>query len=358
MLLALAPLAAGAATLYVDDGGGDCAFTATHDDIQEAVDAAAAGGARKIHVCPGDYPELVTITGFRRLVLEADPGVTVRPPAPLASGEIFRVLDSRWVEIRGFTLDGDGQFSGAGIYARGISYLDSSGEIEDNSILGIAPSPLVMSFSHAIDVADSDPADAVRVKVRIRRNTLGGYGQLGMDVSATSVRIEDNVLIGMGPTDVALQGGMILREVRKGRVRRNSVSAHWFTPFRASAGIYLAESTRVRVEANDVIDCHDGIAVVSGTTAASRNRISDNDVAGAAFGITVAGTAGAPAEGNRLVGNRIDGSLSGLTGIEIRSDSAGTRVLRNEVGSFVTPLEDGGTDTRFGGNLCGGAACP
>jgi hypothetical protein len=218
-LLLAAPRGAAAATLYVNDAGGDCAFPAAHTTIQSAVDAAKLAGAKRIHVCPGDYAELVTIDGFGTLTLEADPGVTLRPPGPVASATLVDVRDSRRVVVRGFTLDGDGQFSGAGTSVRGISYLDTSGTIEGNSIFGIRPEPFTASFAHAIHVSDNLGS----VRITIRANTLGGYGQLGMDVTARSVKILDNVLAGSGPTDVVAQVGIILRNVTRGRVARNTV---------------------------------------------------------------------------------------------------------------------------------------
>ena len=267
-LLLAAPRGAAAATLYVNDAGADCPVAADHTSIQAAVDAAKLGGAKRIHVCPGSYSELVRIDGFGRLTLEADPGVTLRPPGPVDSDTLLEVRDSRKVVVRGFTLDGDGQFAGTGIFARGIAYIDSSGTIEGNSVFGIRPEPFAASFSHAIHVTDNDGV----VRITIRGNTLGTYGQLGMDVSARSVKILDNVLAGSGSTDVVPQAGIILRGVLRGRVAGNTIGYHWFTPFRAAAGIYLEESSGIRVEANSLLDNYSGIDVVSSTAPSSRNR--------------------------------------------------------------------------------------
>lgn len=354
-LLLAAPRGAAAATLYVNDAGADCAFPAAYTTIQAAVEAAALGGAKRIHVCPGDYAELVSVDGFGKLTLEAEPGVTLRPPGPVGSSTLLEVRDSRKVVVRGFTLDGDGQFSGAGIFARGIAFVDSSGAIEGNTILGIRPEPFVASFAHAIHVTDNDGD----VRITIRGNTLGGYGQLGMDVTARSVKILDNVLTGDGPTDVIPQGGIILREIQAGRVADNVVDAHWYTPFRAATGIYLGESMRVRVERNTLNDDYEGISARSSTLPSSRNTISNNDVLGAQYGIAVGGEAAAPAEGNRITGNRIGGvGGGGAKGIEIGTDSLSTRVSGNQIDAFAELVDDAGTGTKLKKNLCGGVPCP
>jgi parallel beta-helix repeat protein len=354
-LLLAAPRAAAAATLYVNDAGADCAFPAAYTTIQDAVDAAKLAGAKRIHVCAGDYGELVSIDGFGTLTLEADPGVTLRPPGPVASATLLDVRDSRRVVVRGFTLDGDGQFSGAGTSIRGISYLDTSGTIEGNAIFGIRPEPFVNSFAHAIHVSDNVGS----VRITIRDNTLGGYGQLGMDVTARAVKILDNVLAGSGPTDVDSQTGIILRNVARGRVARNTIGYHWYTPSRSATGIYLEESTRIRVDGNSLLDNHGGIAVSSGSASASRNRIANNDVDGAEYGIAVQGNLGAPAEANRISGNRVGGDADeGATGIDINDSAYGTRIAGNEIDDFAEPFDDAGTGTALKGNLCDGAPCP
>jgi len=354
-LLLAAPRGAAAATLYVNDAGADCAFPAAYTTIQAAVDAAALGGAKRIHVCPGTYSELVSIDGFGRLTLEAEPGATLRPPGPVGSATLLEVRDSRRVVVRGLSLDGDGQFSGAGITARGIAYIDSSGTIEGNSIFGIRTEPFVPSFAHAIEVTDNDGD----VRITIRDNVLGDYGQFGMDVSARSVRILDNVLAGIGPTDLDSQTGIILRAVPRGRVAGNTVGFHWYTPYRNATGIYLEESTRIRVEGNALVDDHQGIAVVSSSAAASRNRISNNDVDGAEYGIAVDGTVSAPAEANRISGNRVGGDGDGgVTGIELNSNALSTRVSGNEIDDFAEALGDAGAGTSLKNNLCDGATCP
>ena len=354
-LLLAAPRGAAAATLYVNDAGADCAVAADHTSIQAAVDAAKLGGAKRIHVCPGSYSELVRIDGFGRLTLEADPGVTLRPPGPVDSDTLLEVRDSRKVVVRGFTLDGDGQFAGTGIFARGIAYIDSSGTIEGNSVFGIRPEPFAASFSHAIHVTDNDGV----VRITIRGNTLGSYGQLGMDVSARSVKILDNVLAGSGSTDVVPQAGIILRGVLRGRVAGNTIGYHWFTPFRAAAGIYLEESSGIRVEANSLLDNYSGIDVVSSTAPSSRNRVSHNDVDGSEYGIAVSGTMASPAEGNRITDNLVGGDADGgAKGIEIDGDVLSARIAGNAIDDFATPLEDLGAATKLKNNLCDGAACP
>jgi parallel beta-helix repeat protein len=279
----------------------------------------------------------------------------LRPPGPVASHTLLEVRDSRNVTVRGLSLDGDGQFSGSSIFARGIAYIDSSGTIEDNAIFGIRPEPFAQSFAHAIHVTDNDGD----VRITIRGNTLGGYGQIGMDVSARSVKILDNVLAGDGPTDVASQVGIILRDVARGRVAGNTVGFHWYNPSRSATGIYLEASSRIRVEGNGLSDNHGGIVLSSGTTSVSRNTVSNNDIVGAEYAISVQGAGGAPAQDNRIAGNRLAGAGgAGEKGVEINAESLATRVSGNEVDGFGEPLDDAGSGTKLKRNLCDGVACP
>jgi parallel beta-helix repeat protein len=354
--LLLAASSAGARTLTVNDAGADCAATADHATIQAAVVAAAAERVTRIHVCPGTYAELVRIEGFRRLTLEADPGALVVPPGPVATGGIIEVVDSRRVDVRGFEIDGAGQFSGPSLYVYGVYYRDSSGSIEGNTITGIRPEPLEQSFAHAIQVLDADPADDTAVRVRIRGNQLQGYGQMGIEVSdAVSVRIEDNVLAGIGPTVTVTQLGVMLRRAERGRVAGNEIRAHWFTPFRAATGLYLEDSRRIRVDGN-ALDANYEAIYVSGD--AHRNRIADNDVTGSLYGLSIDGLAATPAARNEVTGNRIGGAGgAGDTTVTVQNADR-TRISRNEATGFGTFLDDAGTETKVSRNTCDGLPCP
>ena len=354
LLFAAAP-AAGARTLVVNDAGADCSLPAGYTTIQAAVDAATAERATRVHVCPGTYGELVHVDGFRRLTLEADPGARIEPPGPLSNGAIVEVVDSRKVEVRGFEIDGAGRFSGAGIFVYGVLFRDSSGSIEGNTITGIRPEPFAASFAHAIHVVDTDPGDAVPVKIRIRGNLLEDYGQMAMDVAdAVSVRIEDNVMLGRGPIS-ELQLGAILRQAARGRVSGNVISGHWYTTFRAASGLVLENSSRVRVERNS-FDANDEAVSIDGPV--HRNRVANNDVTGARFGVSLEGLADEPAEGNEVTGNRIGAAPGmGVTGVEI-SNASRTRVSGNDATGFATFVDDLGTDTKLSKNTCDGVPCP
>ena len=354
LIAAGAPAAAGARTFTVNDAGADCASDADFTTIQAAVDAAPAGRVTRIHVCPGTYAEHVLVQGFARLTLEGESGARIVPPPVLASDTIVRVIDSGKVTIHGFSIDGDGRFTGAGIYAYGIYVADTSAIIEDNEIVGIRPEPFASSFAHAIGAVDNDPLDPDRVVLKIRDNVLEGYGQTGIDISAAaSVRIERNTFAGRGPTDLESQLGVILREVPRGRVSGNHFSGHWFTPSRGAVGLYLEESSRMRVDRNDFTDDYEAISIYG---AAHRNRATRNAVFGAAFGLTVDGDG--TAERNVLSGNTVNGAGGmGVTAVTV-GGATGTSVSGNAMAGFVAFFDDVAVMTRFAGNTCDGSACP
>jgi parallel beta-helix repeat protein len=351
LLLAVAPATAGARTLYVNDGGADCAFTADFTTIQAALAAAPMERAKRIRVCAGTYAEHVVIEGFARLALEGEEGARIEPPDPPTASAIVRIVGPGKVTLRGFKIDGAGRFTGAGITAYGVSVVDASGTIENNEVLGIRPTPFAASFSHAIHVVDNDPLDAARVVLKIRNNLLEGYGQIGIDASdAASLKIEGNTFTGAGPTDVNSQLGVILRGVARARVAGNHFSGHWYTPFRQAVGLYLEGSSRVRVEGNDFTGDYEAISI---NDAASRNRLSRNVVTGAVFGLSVDGTG----ERNVVSRNTVSGDGGmGVTAVTIGATA--TSVSGNTLTGFTTYFDDIGTETRFGRNLCDGNACP
>jgi hypothetical protein len=353
LIAAGAPAAADARTFTVNDAGADCASDADFTTIQAAVDAAPAARVTRIHVCPGTYAEHVLVQGFARLTLEGEPGARIVPPPALASDTIVRVIDSGKVTIRGFSIDGDGRFTGSGFSMYGIYLGNTSAIIEDNQIVGIRPEPFASNSGHAIHAFDDDPLDPDRVTLKIRDNVLEGYGQIGVDVSdAASVRIERNTFTGYGPTDLESQLGVILRQIPRGLVAGNHFSGHWFTPFRAAVGLYLEESSRVRVDRNDFTDDYEAIKFYG---AAHRNRATRNAVFGAAFGLTVDGTA---AERNVLSRNTVNGAGGmGVTAVTV-SGATDTTVTGNAMAGFVAFIDDVAVMTRFAGNTCDGNACP
>jgi parallel beta-helix repeat protein len=353
LVLAVVPATAGARTLYVNDAGADCSATAGFTTIQAAVDAAPAARATRIHVCPGTYAEHVAVNGFARLTLEGDEGARIEPPATPTSPSIVRIAGPGKVTLRGFKIDGAGRYTGAGITVYGVEVVDASAIIEDNDILGIRPEPFASSFGHAIHVVDNDPLDAARIALKIRGNLLDGYGQMGIDASgAASLKIEGNSFTGAGPTDVAPQLGVILRGVGRARVAGNTFSNHWFTPFRQAVALYVEESSRVRIEGNDFFDNYEAVKLY-GT--ASRNRVSRNLVANAAFGLTVDGTG----ERNVFSRNSVSGDGGmGVTAIEISSGAVATSLSGNTLSGFAQFFDDLGTETRLSHNTCNAAACP
>jgi hypothetical protein len=353
-LSALLAAGASARTFYVNDAGADCPATADFVTIQAAIDAAPAARVTRIHVCPGTYAEHILVESFARLTLEGEPGTVLVPPAVPTSSSIVRVLDSGKVTVRGFVIDGDGRFTGAGIFAYGIYVSDTSVTIEDNEIADIRPEPLAPSFTHAIHVVDDDPLDRDRVVLKIRNNVIHGYGQMGLDVSdAASLRLEGNTFTGAGPTDVESQLGAILRDVARARVAGNHFSDHWFTPYRAAAGLYLEGSSRVQIDGNDFTGDYEAITM---NGPASRNRATRNVVSGAAFGLSVDGSE--PSERNVLSRNTVSGAGGmGVTAVTV-GGATGTSVSGNTLTGFATFFDDFGNETRFTGNTCDGNNCP
>jgi hypothetical protein len=144
-LMTIADPAAAATTLKVDDNGTECP-DATYTTIQAAVDAASSGDT--IKVCPGTYPESVSVN--KTLTLEgAQAGVDARTGRsdPLAEAIVdppdsgftpgFNVTASD-VTIDGFTVQGADNDAGILLSSTSSGYQILNNIIQNNTI-GLYP---------------------------------------------------------------------------------------------------------------------------------------------------------------------------------------------------------------------------
>jgi len=117
MLMLLAPAAANAKDVSVD-----CNNRKKDNSIQAALDALDKQGPHTITVS-GTCVEYVTINGFDRLNLLANPGASINDPAPAApEGTVLRIIYSRLVVVDGFTINGGGP-NGIGCFAFAACHL-------------------------------------------------------------------------------------------------------------------------------------------------------------------------------------------------------------------------------------------
>jgi hypothetical protein len=211
--LAVAGSAQAAIQVVDDDGAGtatDCnAGTATFPTIQAGVTAATAG-VDTVKVCPGTYPELVTVD--KSLVLNGpQAGIDARTRGGPAGTEAivngsgpagshttaFRVTASN-VTIDGFTIQENGSDSTFG--ADVVLNTDTTGQTIENNIMRDGISGLAVGSDQTV----------IRQNVFASNNRPGSFGGTGVvshnglagpvqnDVTIDSNRFSDNSNAGIG----------------------------------------------------------------------------------------------------------------------------------------------------------------
>jgi parallel beta helix pectate lyase-like protein len=173
--------------------------------------------------------------------------------------------------------------------------------------------------------------------VRIRNGTIGGFGRGIVLRDASSTRMRDLAVSGVGSTAITIEGGagnaVVESEVRARstgiavtgsngmRVARSAVAAFFFT------AIELNGSSDGAIVDNTLGRDATGAVVVAG----SGNRVAGNIVRGALVGghITVAAGTGNVVDHNWVVGSRATSFTSDEDGIVVASGARGTRVADN-----------------------------
>ncbi len=253
--------------------------------IQAAVNAAPAGST--IDVCPGTYPEQVTINAKSLTLIGVlsgtnDAAVLVPPSGGLAvnasdftgkpvAAQVF-VENATGVIISHLTVDGSGNaLTGCGTNIIGIYYQNSSGKIVDdvarNQILDTSDQGCAVGLG--IDVESDSGAPAVTVSNssvhRYQKNgiTAGGPGTGGGPV----VTITGNTVTGIGATAAIAQNGIQIGFGSTGKVTSNYVTDDIYTggTFGAS-GILIYASAGVTASNNSVESTQFGIATASDPT--------------------------------------------------------------------------------------------
>src|SRR3984957_9581909 len=269
--------------------------------IQAAVNAAPAGS--NIDVCPGIYPEQVTISA-RSLTLTgilagtSDAAVLIPPPAGSAinatdigggavAAQVF-VENSTGVTISHLTVDGNGNALGScGTNLIGIYFKNSAGKITDNVARNqiLSPADEGCQIGLGIDVESDSGAPAVIVS----NNSVHNYQKNGITASGPgtgggpAMAITGNTVIGIGATPVIAQNGIQIGLGSTGKVTSNTVADDIYTGGNsAGAGILIYASTGITVSGNSVESTQFGIATVTDPTygPADNATINTNHIGG------------------------------------------------------------------------------
>jgi hypothetical protein len=337
---------------------------ATFTKIQDAVNAAEPGS--HIRVCPGTYPEQVSIS--KPLSIEGDNGAIVMPSGmvqnttslfdgtPAAAVVLVRNTDG--VTLENLTVDAaNNGISGCAPTLIGVFYRNASGSVSDLAVRNMLLSQNLSGCQSGLGIfAQSGSGGTSRVV--IESSSVHDYQKNGItgNEAGTELVVRSNVVTGIGPTTGAAQNGVQIGFGASGEVTSNQVANHIYSPCAAttcaasatnilvvnsddvnvtgntsgiSQGGIVVQGNRASVEQNEVF----GTAIFDGITlAGDRNDVEGNDVTHSAeSGIFVQGN------DNEIERNRIHEAPIGVLKI---SGSLGNDISDNSFFNTPTPVMD------------------
>jgi hypothetical protein len=266
---AAAPADSDGDNLLIVDDGADCA-NAEYQTIQAAV--TAADPYDRIKVCPGTYPEQVTIPaskdgitlfseGFLQAVIKA-------PPVMADPGDIVHVDGAQDVTLRHFTIAGplpDHLF--CSLFVRTGVRVDGGGSatLTDNHITEIrSASPLFRGCQNGIAVLVGRSFEGETGRAQVGHNLIDHYqkGGVVVDNAGSYGNVHHNEIVGDPGPQIAPNGVQVSRGA-SADVDHNDVSGNSFTLGGAGTGIILFEANGpgLTVGYNDVYENDDGISL-------------------------------------------------------------------------------------------------
>jgi nitrous oxidase accessory protein NosD len=333
--------------------------------IQAAVNAATPGTI--IRICAGTYPEQVSIT--KALSLRGENGVVIQPSNVIAnttsafSGQpiaaIIVVQDATDVDIRNVTVDGvnNGITECAPDFI-GVFYRNASGEVSRVAVRNVKLS---------VSLNGCQSGDAILVQsggggasvVDIEDSSFHDYQKNGITANeiGTQVRIEGNVVTGIGATTGAAQNGIQIGFGAGGNIVRNTVANHVWSPCVSlqscdvtADDILVFQSDNVGVERNIAGVSQTGIAIAANHARVNGNQVFDslifdgvelmgNDNDARRNWITHSDRAGVFIQGNNNVvtQNRINEAAFGVLKI---TGSTGNIIANNDFFNATVKVQD------------------
>jgi len=369
------PASLHAATLYVGTCGSPNKTT-----IQAAVNASSQGDT--VLVCPGTYPEQVTITKnltLQGLVVGTAGQVVITPPAagvvansydlytsqgvlPVAAQVL--VQNARQVVLNNITVDGAGNgISGCAPDIRGIYYQNASGTIENvttrNQVLVNGTEGLIGCQSgQGIFVQTGYGTSSIPQYVAILNNSVRNFQKDGITVDGSPLTflVQKNYIVGQGPTTGAGENGIQISDGATGQVLYNTTVDELQSFYTDASGILVYSSANVEVGFNTIGSTNFGIATVSDPTFPSpqdpngsgdHTYIHDNTVVGTQVydGLDLCSNS------NTATNNTVFGSTE--SGIHLDSSCGGTgknnTVTFNTINEACAGILEGGTPNTLGG---------
>jgi nitrous oxidase accessory protein NosD len=285
------PIAYAAITVSVVGANPTVCPDAQFSTIQAAVNAASPGTI--IRICAGTYPEQVRIT--KPISLHGENGVVIQPnnvtanATGTASGQaiaaIILVQDVTGVDIRDVVVDG----TNSGIMECapdliGVLYQNASGEVRRVAVRNVKLSVTLNGCQSGSAILVQSGGGGTSV-VDIEDSSIHDYQKNGITANevGSQVRIEGNVVTGVGATTGAAQNGIQIGFGAEGSITRNSVANHIWSPcvslqsceFTAD-DILVFQSDNVVVGQNVVGVSQTGIAISADHARVWENHVFDS----------------------------------------------------------------------------------
>ena len=328
--------------------------------IQEAVDHASPGTV--IRICPGTYPEQVSIT--KALSLQGESGVVIEPSsvednAMDGLAPIIRVEGATDVHISDVIVDGTNSGPTAcGPTFIGILYKNASGDVKSVAVRNVKLSTSLNGCQSGLAILIQSASGGMSV-VDVADSSIHDYQKNGItaDGSGTEVQIENNVVTGVGATTGAAQNGIQISSGAGGSISKNTVANHIWSPCVSVTSceaigidILVFQSDSVSVEQNVAGISQTGIAIVANHATVIQNQVfntlifdgaalTGNDNNASYNSITHSAEAGVSIEGNNnLV--RVNRINEAAFGVLKAAGSTGNVINRNVISNALVSVQD------------------
>ena len=328
--------------------------------IQEAVDHASPGTV--IRICPGTYPEQVSIT--KALSLQGESGVVIEPSsvednAMDGLAPIIRVAGATDVHISDVIVDGTNSGPTAcGPTFIGILYKNASGDVKSVAVRNVKLSTSLNGCQSGLAILIQSASGGMSV-VDVADSSIHDYQKNGItaDGSGTEVQIENNVVTGVGATTGAAQNGIQISSGAGGSISKNTVANHIWSPCVSVTSceaigidILVFQSDSVSVEQNVAGISQTGIAIVANHATVIQNQVfntlifdgaalTGNDNNASYNSITHSAEAGVSIEGNNnLV--RVNRINEAAFGVLKAAGSTGNVINRNAISNALVSVQD------------------
>ena len=353
---------------------GTCLGASPYTTISAAVAAAASGAT--VQVCPGTYPEQVTITKSLNLIGllsgTADNPVIQSPAGGVVTNSLkIRTSDPQAVQvlivkaanvnISNITVDGSNNgITGCAPDLVGIKYALSSGTVNHVAVKNQALSASLNGCQSGEGIiAETASSVSGSSVVTVSNSSVHGYQKNGIvgDGPNTKLTVTLNFVSGQGPTTGAAENGIEFINGVSGTIVGNIVLDHVFSPATATAsGILIYSAQSITVSGNSIGNSQNPIVTVTDASLPNPGNpkgLADKTIITANV-ITNTASDGIDAcsNSNTITNNLI--TNTGNSGIHLDSTCTGTgeknTVIGNTVNESCAGVLQGATPNTISGN--------